>query len=177
LADKWQTHCSTKARQIWWNVRVHPQYGTVEFRACDVQSSLARTAALTAVIQALIVAYGDAHRAGEPEPHLHGSYLEDGRWKGMRFGLDADVIDAETAEVMSMPDYVRRMVAVATPAAERLGTTVYLEVVNDILKDGNEASAQRALYEEVGGDLTALQVRLLRNAAENGIRNPEMISA
>ncbi len=166
----------TKPRQIWWNVRVHPQLGTVEFRACDVQISLARTAALVGVIQALIVAYGDAHRAGEPQPRMPGSYLEDLRWKGMRFGLDADVIDAETAEVMSMHDCVRKMISVAAPAADKLGTTGYLDAVADILRTGNEATAQRALAHELGGDLTQLQVKLLERAREIGIRDPETVA-
>jgi len=163
----------TKPRQIWWNVRVHPPYGTVEFRACDVQCSLARTAALTALVQALIVTYADAHRAGEPEPYLSGTYLEDLRWKGMRFGLDADVVDAETGVVMPMPEYVRKMVATATPAADKLGTTRHLATVEEILRDGNEASGQRALLQEVGGDLRKLQLRLLERALEHGIRHPE----
>ncbi len=163
----------TKPRQIWWNVRVHPQFGTVEFRACDVQSSLPRTAAIVAVVQALVVAYGDAHRGGEPEPQLPGAYLEDLRWKGMRFGLDADVIDAETAEVLSMPDFVRRMLEVARPAAEKLGTIRYLDVVSEILRSGNGATAQRAMLVEEGGDLRRLQLRLLRETAESGIRHPE----
>lgn len=167
----------TKPRQIWWNVRVHPQYGTVEFRACDVQLSLARTAALVALVQALVVAYGDAHRAGDPEPDLTWAYLEDGRWKGMRFGLDADVIDAETGEIMPMPDYVRKMFRVAAPAADVLGTTAYLDVAEDILKQGNGATAQRALLREVGGDLRLMQLRLLQEALEKGIRSPDLVGA
>ena len=167
----------TKPRQIWWNVRVHPQYGTVEFRACDVQASVPRTAAIVALVQALVVAYGDAHRAGEPEPYLPGAFLEDLRWKGMRFGLDADVIDAETSEVLSMPDFIGRMVEVARPAAAKLGTSPYLEAVSDILSSGNGATAQRAALEEEGGDLRRLQLRLLQEAAESGIRNPESVSA
>ncbi len=167
----------TKPRQIWWNVRVHPQFGTVEFRACDVQASVPRTASIVALVQALVVAYGDAHRAGEPEPPMPGAYLEDLRWKGMRFGLDADVIDAETSEILSMKDFVGRMVEVAWPAAEKLGTTAYLDVVTEILRSGNGATAQRAALVEEGGDLQRLQLRLLAETAESGIRNPESISA
>ena len=162
----------TKPRQIWWNVRVHPQYGTVEFRACDVQSSVPRTAAIVALVQALVVAYGDAHRAGQPEPYLPGAYLEDLRWKGMRFGLNADVIDAETAEVISMPSLVERMVEVAWPAATKLGTTQYLDLVPEILQTGNGATAQREALVAEGGDLRKLQHRLLREAVEKGIRDP-----
>ncbi len=166
----------TKPRQIWWNVRVHPEYGTVEFRACDVQISVPRTAAIVALVQALVVAYGDAHRAGEPEPYLPGAYLEDLRWKGMRFGLNGDVVDAETSEVISMPALVERMVEVAWPAATKLGTTGYLDVVSEILQLGNGAAAQRVALAEEGGDLRKLQHRLLREAVEKGIRHPGLDS-
>jgi len=166
----------TKPRQIWWNVRVHPEYGTVEFRACDVQISVPRTAAIVALVQALVVAYGDAHRAGKPEPYLPGAYLEDLRWKGMRFGLNGDVVDAETSEVISMPALVERMVEVAWPAATKLGTTGYLDVVSEILQLGNGAAAQRVALAEEGGDLRKLQHRLLREAVEKGIRHPGLDS-
>jgi carboxylate-amine ligase len=134
-----------------------------------------RTAAIVALVQALVVAYGDAHRVGEPEPYLPGAYLEDLRWKGMRFGLDADVIDAETSEVISMPEFVGRMVEVARPAAEKLGTIEYFDVVSEILRAGNGATRQRAALLEEGGDIRQLQLRLLREAAEKGIRDPESV--
>ena len=153
-----------------------PEYGTVEFRACDVQISVPRTAAIVALVQALVVAYGDAHRAGKPEPYLPGAYLVDLRWKGMRFGLSADVIDAETSEVVSMPALVERMVEVAWPAATKLGTTGYLDIVSEILQLGNGAAAQRAALAEEGGDLRKLQHRLLREAVEKGIRQPGLDS-
>lgn len=166
----------TKPRQIWWNVRVHPQYGTVEVRMCDVQISIPRTASIVALIQALVVAHAEAHRAGEPEPCLPGAYLEDLRWKGMRFGLDADVIDPVTERVMSMRDYVGTMLDLARPAAASLGTTHYLDVIPRTLEEGNASSAQRALLDECGGDLRQLQIRLLEQARDVGIASPEPVT-
>jgi gamma-glutamyl:cysteine ligase YbdK (ATP-grasp superfamily) len=95
----------------------------------------------------------------------------------MRFGLDADVVDAETGEVMPMPDYVRKMLAVARPSAAALGTGAHLETLEEILRSGNEASAQRALLRELGGDLRRLQLALLERAREIGIHHPETIPA
>ena len=99
------------------------------------------------------------------------------RWKGARFGLDADIADAETGEIMSMRDYVRCMVADATPGAEKLGTSAYLDPIQDVLANGNAANTQRGLLQELGGDLHQLQLRLLEDALEKGIRNPEAIPA
>lgn len=155
-----------KPRHVWWNVRAHPTYGTVELRACDVQISGRRTAAIVALAQALVVAYGDRHRKGEAEPELDRTFLEDGRFKGMRYGLDCEVVDAETGRLMSMGEQVRAMVDVAGEAAEGLGTGGYLRAVDEILEGGNGATYQRRLAEMVGGDLRAVQVRLLEEARE-----------
>ena len=162
-----------KMRHIWWNVRPHPVYGTVEVRACDVQMSLRRTAMIVALSQALIVAYGDRHAAGEAEVPLERAYLEDSRFKGMRFGLDADVVDAETSEVMPMRELVRTMVRFAGDAAARLGTEHYLSEVEVVLEKGNGATEQRRLAAEVGGDLHEVQRRLLVAAREH-IANPDL---
>jgi len=163
----------TKPRQIWWNVRAHPEYGTVEVRVFDMQASLPRTATMVALSQALVVTYAEAHRRGEPELELPGAYLEDLRWKGMRFGLDADVVDPLTGEVLSMPDYVRRMVEQVRPAAGQLGLDGYLDQVSVILEEGNGATRQRALHASFGGDLRATQLRLLEEARLTGIESPE----
>lgn len=153
-----------KARHIWWNVRVHPTYGTVEIRACDVQMSLRRTAAIVALCQALVVSYADRHRAGEAMPAQELAYLEDGRFKGMRFGLDANVCDPESGDVTPMREQVRRMIELAGDAAARLGSEEHLRVVAEIAARGNEAGVQRALAAEHGGDLQRLQVTLLERA-------------
>lgn len=162
-----------KMRHIWWNVRPHPMYGTVEVRACDVQTSLRRTALIVALSQALIVTYGDRHAAGEPEAPLERTYLEDGRFKGMRFGLDCDVVDAETGEVMPMRDQVRAMVDFAGDAAAKLGTEDYLAEAGVVLEQGNGAAAQRRLAYELGGDLHRVQRRLLEIAREQ-IESPDL---
>jgi len=151
-------------RHVWWNIRAHPTFGTVEIRAFDVQMSLRRTAAITALCQALVVEYGNRHRAGEPAPPQDHAFLDDGRFKGMRFGLDATVVDAETHETMSMHEMAALMVADAGEASAGLGTESHLALVSEIIEAGNGATYQRALADELAGDLVAVQRRLLDDA-------------
>lgn len=153
-----------KPRQVWWNIRAHPTFGTVEIRACDVQMSLRRTAAITALCQALVVEYGNRHRAGEPAPEQDLAFLDDGRFKGMRFGLDATVIDAETHDILSMREMAELMVAVAGEASASLGTESHLQLVTEMIDAENGATYQRQLAAELGGDLVAVQRRLLEEA-------------
>ena len=153
-----------KPRHIWWAVRAHPTFGTVEVRACDVQMSLRRTAAIAALCQALVVEYSNRHRAGEAEPAQDQEFLDDGRFKGMRFGLDATVIDAETHDVIPMREMAFRMIADAGEASATLGTESHLRLLSEIIKTGNGATYQRAMADEFGGDLVAVQCRLLEDA-------------
>ncbi len=154
----------TKPRHIWWNVRCHPTFGTVELRVCDVQMSLGRTAAIAAVFQALVVAYADRHRQGEAAPELERSFLEDARFKGMRFGLDAEVMDPELRDLVPMRDLALRMVAFAADAAQQLGTSRHLDVFRAMVERGNGSCYQRRVLAESGGDIRVAQLRLLRES-------------
>lgn len=164
----------TRPRQIWWNVRAHPSYGTVEVRCCDMQASLRRTASLVALVQALVVTYAEAHRRGEREPKMPRADLEDGRFKGMRFGLEGRVIDPVSGEALSMRDYIRQMLEVAGEAAADLGTTRYLRVAEEVLEEGTGSARQRQLASQLGGDLRAVQRRLLETARTDGIDNSDL---
>lgn len=160
-----------KPRHIWWNVRVHPMFGTVEIRSFDVQMSLARTAAIVALCQALVVTYGNRHREGEPAPEQERTFIEDGRFKGMRFGLDGTVVDSESGEAMPIRTQAYEMIDVAEEAAADLGTGKHLARLREIIESGNGASYQRRVMEELGGDLRAVQLRLLAEA-RNRIGDP-----
>ena len=137
--------------------------------------SLARTAALVAVVQALVVTYMERHRRGEPEPELPTAFLEDSRFKGMRFGLDADVVAIDSREIIPMREAGRRMLALAAEAAADLGTERHLATLEGILAEGNGASYQRRMAEEHNGDLQAVQIRLLEEARSVGIRDPDLV--
>lgn len=165
-----------KPRHVWWNVRAHPTYGTVEVRSCDVQSSLERTASLVALVQALVVTYAEAHRRGEPAPPMPRGDLDDGRWKGMRFGLDADVIDPVRGRVLSMREYVRQMLSEAEEAARHLGTLTYLQRIERVLEDGNGATRQRRLLHEHRGSIRDVHLEMLEIARREGIQDPEAVA-
>ncbi len=150
-----------KPRQIWWKIRPHVDYGTIEFRVCDVQNSLERTRFFIALCQALVGRTLQDLRAGIMEPVLSSEYLNDALWKANRFGLDCDIIGPNTGNILSMRDAIAHMIEYASPVAEELETLPYLETVEEILETGNEAQHQLRLYEEVGQDVQEVHQRLL----------------
>lgn len=148
----------TKPRQVWWAVRPHPGHGTVELRMFDEQHSLERTAGLLAISQALVAAYVDRWERGAANPALEREYLEDGRWKGMRFGLQCKVVDPASGEVLPMREFADRLVEFVRPRAEAFGTVGRIERLLELLeKEGAGADLQRRVYERAGRDLRALQ--------------------
>jgi len=152
-----------KPRQIWWKIRPHVDYGTIEFRVCDVQNSLDRTRFFLALSQALVGQTLHDFTEGKMEPVLQMEYLNDAMWKANRFGLDCDIIGPNTGNILSMRDAVEHMVEYASPMAEELGTLRYFETVEDILETGNEAQYQLRVYEELGQDVRAVHKKLLED--------------
>lgn len=157
----------TKPRQVWWNVRPHAAYGTIELRMIDMQISLARTRAFVALAQALTAALLAAREAGEPEWELEPPYLADGWFKAQRFRWDETVAHPITGETVTLRDEIEAMLESARPWARRLGTAAdAIDGIERILEEGPECDWQRAEWRESGGDLRELQRRIFERVEE-----------
>jgi carboxylate-amine ligase len=130
---------------IWWDVRPHPNLGTVEVRGMDVQPRPEQNAAVAALIQAL--AAKEIDRPGAPG--LTREAIEESYFQAERYGLEARLmVDESTAA--SAPEVARGTLAEARPYAEQLGGSGALEELERILADGNGADSQRRAHGEHG---------------------------
>ena len=151
----------TAPRQVWWNVRPHLQYRTVELRMLDMQIDLERTRTFVALSQALAYGLVEAWEAGEPEWELEPAYLADGWFKAQRFRWDATIAHPVTGEVVTLAEEIAAMREAARPWAEVLGTTeAVLGGLDRILAEGTESRWQRRVWREAGEDLGELQRRI-----------------
>lgn len=140
---------------IWWDVRPHPNLGTVEVRGMDVQARPEESAAIAALIQAL--AAKEIDRPGAPG--LTREAIEESYYQAGRYGLEARLmVDDETAAPAI--DVARGTLEEARPYAADLGSEGALEEIDRILTDGNGADRQRRVHGEHGMDA------LLRDLAE-----------
>ncbi len=146
-------------RQIWWKIRPHGHYGTVEFRICDVQRSLARTRMLVGLSQAICHRIVRDFEADQLQQHFEMEFLNDAIWKATRFGFDAKVADPATHEIMPMRDMVEQMVDYVRPSLSELGTADIVSTVEEVLLQGSEAMEQLAVYR--AGGFEALQQMLM----------------
>lgn len=164
----------TKARQIWWKVRPHLTFGTVELRMFDVHASLKRTGAFIALAQALVGQFVEEFECGKLERAVNDLYLLDGYWKARRFGLDCDIICPYDGTIRSMRDEVRKMLDLAMPYAEKLGTSHWLEEIDKIIEEGTGADDMIKLWNEVGEDMVEMQKRLI-DSVEYEVENKSLV--
>jgi len=130
---------------IWWDVRPHPNLGTVEVRGMDVNPRAEQNAAVAALIQAL--AAKEIDRPGAPG--LTREAIEESYYQAVRYGLEARLmVDDETAA--PAVEAARATLAEARPYAEQLGGAGALEEIDRIVSEGNGADRQRRVYAEGG---------------------------
>jgi carboxylate-amine ligase len=151
----------TAPRQVWWNVRPHVTYPTVELRMLDMQIGLERTRTLVALSQALAAELLSRWEAREPEWELEPAFLADGWFKAQRFGWHELIAHPITGETITLRDEIEEMLRLARPWAASLGTTSEaVDGTRRILAEGSEADWQRRQWQESGRDLGALQRRI-----------------
>ena len=110
-------------REVWWDVRPHPEFGTVEVRICDGLPTLDDIVAMTAMIQALVVWLGEQYDEGSYLPLQRYWIVRENKWRAARWALDADLIVDEDGRLERLSDGVERLLEALDPVAARLGSS------------------------------------------------------
>jgi carboxylate-amine ligase len=147
-------------REVWWDVRPHPDFGTVELRMCDALPSLDETLALAALAQSLVADLQDRVELGRPLPSRREWVLRENKWLSARHGLDAALIADDRGARRPARDAVRELVEDLRPTAARLGCAAELEGVLRILEHGAGYERQRRIVAS-GGTLVDVVDALL----------------
>jgi carboxylate-amine ligase len=138
-------------RRWWWELRLHPGFGTLEFRVPDAQSTIGDAAAVAAVVQALVVWLADRHQGGEPLAVAPTWKIEENRWLACRDGAQGTMADLETGALRPTNALLAELLAVLGPVGTRLGSERALTRAAE-MADGGGALAQRQVAQEVGID-------------------------
>ena len=147
-----ETKSIEKTRQIWWKIRPHLDYGTLEYRICDVQRSLKRTKMLVALTQALVHSYDQKVKINKNIEDMNYELLNDAFWKSMRFNFDALITDCFDGQFLSLKDYIYKMIDNIYPSLEKLGNSDIIDTVNEVIKNGTEADQQLSFEKAHGID-------------------------
>jgi carboxylate-amine ligase len=165
-------------RQLWWEVRLHPGFGTVEVRVCDQPATARESAALAAVIQALCSRLASKHDAGMLAPAAPRERIEENRWRALRRGIEGTLLDCRTGERTTTRERVTDLLRGLESHAERLGSGPAFQVAWEMLEETG-SQRQRRIAATHGGDLRsvldALAARLeteLATPAKDTLPNP-----
>jgi carboxylate-amine ligase len=156
VAFLYRTGSITEHTQIWWSVRPHLAYPTIEIRICDGQPDLAEAQSLAALCYALAVRCARAFDEGETLPALPNRLLEENMWRAIRYGLSGELLDFERGEPVPARDRIAQLHDWVAPVAEEIGAAPFLTV-----PEANAAERQIAAFEE-GATLEQIYARQVR---------------
>ncbi|HMJ96674.1 MAG TPA: YbdK family carboxylate-amine ligase [Thermoleophilaceae bacterium] len=153
-----RTHSIIEFTQVWWSVRPHHSYGTVEMRICDAQTSADDSTALAGLITACIAQAAMDHDEGVPFEDPPGRLIEENLWRAIRNGLDGKLIDLDRAEEYPAAAALDRLLAWTAPARGVLGIDPGLAEQNGAQRQ-KRALAEGATMEDIYAAEVALTQR------------------
>ena len=148
-------HCIDNGKKVWWDLRPHPVFGTLEFRICDVPTSPQVTVALAALAQALVVKLYRLRRSNLGFRIYSRAFVEENKWRAARYGINGNLIDFGKREEVPMRDLTLELLEFVDDVVDELGSRHALSYVHTILEQGTSADRQLAVYRQTG-DLRAV---------------------
>jgi len=139
----YETGSVTEHTQIWWSVRPHLSFPTIEIRICDAQPDLSESRSLAALVYSLTARIARALDDGEPLPSWPNRLLEENLWRAIRHGLSGELIDLERSESIAARARLEQLVEWVQPVAEELGAAPWLAI-----PERNAAERQIARHED-----------------------------
>src|SRR5947207_1056472 len=132
---------------LWYDVRPHPNFGTVEIRVLDAQTRIEHTLALAALVQAMVKEMAEHYESGEELSKYPYEMLDENKWLAARHGLDGELVDLPSQDRVGTKELARRVIERVRGHAEELGSDGELAAIDDLLQRGNGAARQIVVYE------------------------------
>jgi carboxylate-amine ligase len=166
------TGCIPDGSKIWWDVRPHWQFPTIEFRMCDGCTTIDEAIGIAALLQAIVAWLWDLRQKNMTFRHYRRDLIDENRWRAIRYGLDGKLIDWGKEEELPARWLIRELMRLVDPYVDELGSRQYIEPIYTILEHGSSADRQLRVYKESGGDFKAV-VDLLIEETKRGVIRPE----
>jgi carboxylate-amine ligase len=143
-----KTNCIDNAKKIWWDLRVHPFFNTVEFRICDVPMTVEETIALAALFQAVCAKIYKLRSQNLNFIQYSRALINENKWRAGRYGIDGRLIDFGKEEEVNTRVLIYELLDFVDDVVDHLGSRHRLSFVNKILEHGTGADRQLAVFEK-----------------------------
>ncbi len=145
-----KTNCIDNAKKIWWDIRPHPEFPTLEFRVCDIPMRIDETLALAALIQATVAKLYKLHAANQSFRIYGRALLMENKWRAARYGIEGKLIDFGKQIEVPFRDLAQEYLEFVDDVADELGSRAELNYIHEMLKMGTGADRQLRVFEETG---------------------------
>jgi carboxylate-amine ligase len=145
-----KTNCIDNAKKIWWDVRVHPFFDTIEFRICDVPMRVEETIAITAIFQALVVKLYKLRVQNMSFILYSRALINENKWRASRYGLDGKMIDFGVQQEKDTRALIVELLEFIDDVLDDLGSREAIQYVYSILRDGTGADRQLDIFAKNG---------------------------
>ena len=143
-------HTIDSIREVWWDIRPHPNFGTVELRVCDGLPTMSEVTTIAALYQSLVESLDARFNAGEELKRPREWIIRENKWRAARHGLDANIIVDDKGATTPVRDAIAELVDDLAPVAERLECGAELRGAHKILERGPSYVRQRQVFDQTG---------------------------
>ncbi|MER3430158.1 MAG: carboxylate-amine ligase [Blastocatellia bacterium] len=159
--------CIEDGTKIWWDIRPHPKFPTLEFRICDIPTRVDDTIAIAALFQAIVAKLNSLIDKNLGFRLYHRRLIQENKWRAIRYGLDGLLLDLGKQKEVPVRDLICELLEFVDDVVDPLGSRREIEHIHTILARGTSADDQLRVYQESGGDLNAVVDMLIAKTLEN----------
>jgi len=143
-------NCIDNGKKIWWDVRPHPTYGTLEFRLFDTTTKVEEAVAIAALTQAIIVKLHRLYTSNQSWRIYRRALIEENKWRAARYGIEGKLIDFGREAEVPMRELMYELLELVDDVVDDLGSRGAIEYIHTILNEGTSAERQLRVYQQTG---------------------------
>ncbi|CAN5799035.1 carboxylate-amine ligase [soil metagenome] len=162
-----RTGCIDNGKKIWWDVRPHPFFPTLEFRVCDIPTRVDDTIAIAALFQAIVAKLNKLIEKNLGFRLYRRLLIQENKWRAVRYGLDGMMIDFGKQKEVPTRDLIHELLDFVDDVVDPLGSRKEIEHIHTIMQRGTSADEQLEVYTSSNNDLNAVVDRLIARTMEN----------
>ena len=161
-----KTNSISNPKKIWWDVRMHPNFPTLEFRVCDIPTRVDDTVAIAALFQAIVARLDSLIERNLGFRLYRRMLIQENKWRAVRYGLDGKMIDFGKQKEVPTRDLIRELLDFVDDVLDPLDSRKEVEHIHTILERGTSADEQLRVYVEAN-DLRPVVDRLIELTIEH----------
>jgi len=143
-------NCIDNGKKIWWDVRPHPTYGTLEFRMFDTATRVEEAVAIAALTQAIVVKLHRLYTRNQSWRIYRRALIDENKWRAARYGIEGKLIDFGCECEVPMRELMLELMDLLDDVVDELGSRSAVEYIHTILNEGTSAERQLRVYQQTG---------------------------